>query len=112
METNFTFSTTQKGEKAILYNRYLYRLKRENQNGTHLYVCIFNCCSRTISLKDNAIIKVNGENHNHDPKLPENVQTVLVGLKRRVLSDIEKPIPTIYDEEVKKFVSICSVFGF
>ncbi|CAF1419324.1 unnamed protein product, partial [Rotaria sordida] len=46
---------------------------------------------------------VNGENHNHDPKLPENVQTVLVGLKRRVLSDIEKPIPTIYDEEVKKF---------
>ena len=76
METNFTFSTKQKGEKAILYNRYLYLLKRENQNGTHLYVCTFNCCSRTISLKDNKIIKVNGENHNHDPKLPENVQTV------------------------------------
>ena len=88
-----TLSTTQKGEKAILYNRYLYRLKRENQNGTHLYVCTFNCCSRTISLKDNAIIKINGENHNHDPKLPGNVQTLLVGLERRVLSAIEKPIP-------------------
>ena len=112
METNFTLSTTQKGEKAILYNRYPYRLKRENQNGTHLYVCTFNCCSGTIFLKDNAIIKANGENQNHDPKLPENVQTVLVGLKRRVLSDIEKPIPTIYDEELKKIVSICSVFGF
>ena len=58
------------------------------------------------SLKDNVIIKVNGENHNHDPKLPENVQTVLVRLKRRVLSDIEKSVPTIYDEHVKKFVSI------
>ena len=93
METNFTLSTTQKGGKGILYNRYLYRLKRKNQNETHLYVCTFNCCSRMISLKDNVMIKVNGENHNHDPKLPENVQTVLVGLKRRVLSDIEKPIP-------------------
>ena len=98
MEKNFTLSTTQKGEKSILYNRYLYRLKRENQNDTYLYVCTFKCCSCTVSLKDKAIIKVNGKNHNHDPKLPENVQTVLVGLKRRVLSDIEKTIPTIYDE--------------
>ena len=39
------------------------------------------------------MIKVNGENYNHDPKLLENVQTVLVGLKCRVLSDIENPIP-------------------
>ena len=101
METNFTLSTTQKGEKAVLYNRYLYRLKRENQNSTHLYVCKFNCCSCRIALKDNAIIKVNGENHNHDRKLPENVQTVLVGLNRRVLSDIGKPIPTSYDEQIK-----------
>ena len=52
-----------------------------------------------------------GENYNHDQKVPENAQTVLVRLKRQVLSDIEKPIPTIYDEEFKKFVSICSVFG-
>ena len=106
METNFTLSTTQKCEKAILYNKYLCRLKLENQNGTHFYICTFNCYFRMITLKDNAIIKVNDENHNHHPKLPENVQTVLVGLKRRVLSNIEKSIPTIYDEEVKKFVSI------
>ena len=34
------------------------------------------------------IIKLNSENHNHDPKLPENVQTVFSGLKRRILTDI------------------------
>jgi len=33
-------------------------------------------------LKNNAIIKSNGENHNHPPKLPENVQSVFCGLKR------------------------------
>ena len=82
METNFTLSTTQKDEQTILYNKYQYRLKRENQNGTHLYVYTFNYSSRMITLKDNGIIKVNGKNHNHDPKLPQNVQTVLVRLKR------------------------------
>ena len=79
MEISFTLSTTQKGEKAILYNKYLCRLKRENQNGTLLYICTFNCRSHTITLKDNAIIKVNDENHNHEPKLPESVQIVFVG---------------------------------
>ena len=112
METSFTLSTTQKGEKAILYNKYLYRLKRENQNGIHLYVCTFNCCCHMITLEDTAIIKVNGENHNYDSKLPENVQIVLAELKRRVLFDIEKPIPIVYDQEVKKFVNICLVVGF
>ena len=78
----------------------MHRLKHEDQSGTHFYACTFNCCSRTITLKDNAIIKVNGENHKHDPKFSKNVQFVLVGLKRRVFSDIEKPIPGIYDEEI------------
>ncbi|CAF5052960.1 unnamed protein product, partial [Rotaria sp. Silwood1] len=40
MNMNFTWSTTQKGEKAIRYNDYLYRLKRENQNGSAVYTCV------------------------------------------------------------------------
>ena len=39
MKVNFTWSTTQKDEKAIRYNDYLYRLKREKQNGSVIYVC-------------------------------------------------------------------------
>ncbi|CAF1545159.1 unnamed protein product [Rotaria sordida] len=103
MNTNFTWSTTEKGEKAILYNGYLYRLRRENQNGTLIYVCTFKLCSRTITLKNDVILKTNGGNHNHDPKLPENVQAVLCGLKRRVLTDIDQPVTKIYEDEVKKF---------
>ena len=34
MNTNFTWTTTERGEKAILYNNYLYRFKRENRNGS------------------------------------------------------------------------------
>ena len=59
MNTNFTWSTTEKGEKPILYNNYLYRLKRENKNGSLIYVCTFRWCTRTITLKNNVIIKLN-----------------------------------------------------
>ena len=71
METNFILSTTNKDEKAILYNKYQYRLKRENQNDTHLYI-------RLLFSYDYLVY---GKNHNHDLKLSKNVQTILVRLK-------------------------------
>ena len=109
MDRNFTWTPSQRGEEAILYNNYLYRLKRKNQDGSAIYICTFKWCSRTVTLKNNAIIKSNCDKHNHDPKLPENVQGVLCGLKRRILTDIDQPIIQIYEEEVKKFVSTCSL---
>jgi hypothetical protein len=107
MDTKFTWSTTQKGERAILHNNYLYRLRRENQNGSFKYVCTIKSCRAVITLKNDVIIKCNG-NHNHAPKLTANVQNVLTGLKRRVLTDADQPIGKIYEEEIKKFVSILS----
>jgi hypothetical protein len=103
----YLWSATEKGGKAILHGNYLYRLRRENQYGSLVYVRTFKWCSHTITLKDNLIIKSNGVNHNHDLILSENVQTVFYGLKQRVLTDIDQPITTIY-EEVKKFVNVCS----
>ncbi len=105
MDNNFSWSTTERGDKAILYNNYLYGLKRVNQNGTLIYVCTFKSCSRAITLNNDAIVKSNSLNHNHAPKLPENVQAVLTGLKRRILIDIDQPVLQLYEEEVKKFVS-------
>ena len=51
MNMNFTWSTTQKCEKAIGYNDCLYRLKDENQNGSVGYVCTIKSCGRLITLK-------------------------------------------------------------
>lgn len=110
MNTNFTWSQTEKGEKAILYNGYLYRLRRENQNGSLIYVCTFKRCSRTISLKNYEIVTTNGGNHNHDPKLPENVHAVFCGLKRRVLTNIDQPVTKLYEGELKKIVIVCSFY--
>ena len=73
----------------------------------HQFMSALLKCSRTITLKDNVIIKLNDGNHNHEPKLPENVQKVFCGLKRRVLSDIDQSVTKIYEEELKKFVSAC-----
>jgi hypothetical protein len=101
MDVKFTWSTTGRGEKAILYNNYLYRLKRENKNGSLIYLCTFKSCSRILTLKDNVLMNPNGEKHNHDPKLSENVQDVLCGLKRRIITDIDQPITKIYDDKVK-----------
>ncbi|CAF0858094.1 unnamed protein product [Didymodactylos carnosus] len=50
-----------------------------------------------LSLKNDAITKSIATNHN--PKLPDNVQNVLTGLKRRVLIHAYKPTPKIYGEE-------------
>ena len=38
IDRNFTWTTSQRGEKAILYNNYLYRLKRKNQDGSAIYI--------------------------------------------------------------------------
>jgi len=107
MDTKFTWSTRQKGERAILHNNYFYRLRRKNQNGSFKYVRTIKSCPSVITLKNDVIIKCNG-NHNHAPKLITNVQNVLTGLKRRVLTDVDQPIGKIYEDEVKKFVSILS----
>ena len=55
-----------------------------------------------ITLQNNAIIKLNYKNHNHDPELTENVQTVLTRLKRRVLANADHTIGNIYEEKVEK----------
>ncbi|CAF3416240.1 unnamed protein product, partial [Rotaria sp. Silwood2] len=70
----------------------MYRLKRENQNGSLIFVCNSKWCSHAFTLKDNSIIKSKDGNHNEDPKLPENVQTVFCGLKSRVLTDIDQSL--------------------
>ena len=95
MNTNFTWSTTERGEKAILYSNYLYGLRRENKNGSFVHICTFKSCSLTITLKDNTIIKSNSSDHNHDPKLSESVQALLCGLKPRVLSNFDQPVGKI-----------------
>jgi len=105
MNMNVTWSTTQKGEKAVLHNKYLYSLKRQNKNGSSIYSCTSKSCYCSIVLKNNLIIKTNGETHNHDPKLAENVQTAFSRLKRRMLDDVDQPVTKVYEEEVKRFVS-------
>ena len=56
MNTNFTWSTTEKGERAISYNNYLYRLKRENLNGSFVYVCIIKSSPCSITVKNDTIL--------------------------------------------------------
>ncbi|CAF0781643.1 unnamed protein product [Didymodactylos carnosus] len=110
MDTNFTWSKTQRGEIAILYNSYLYHLKRVNQNVSSVYACTFKSCYCAITLKNDAITKSIATNHNHDSKLTDNVQIVLIGLKRRVLNDANKLIPKIYDEERRENGIAATVF--
>ena len=108
MNMNFIWSTTQKGEKAILYKHYLYRLKPENRNGSVTYVCTIKSYARLIALKNDVIIKSDGRTRNHAPILSDNIQAVFTGLKRRVLTDNDQSIGRISDEEVKKFVNFLS----
>ncbi|CAF1017368.1 unnamed protein product [Rotaria sp. Silwood1] len=78
-------------------------MKRETQKGISLYVCTNKSCTRSVTLQNDTIIKCNGITHDHDPKLNDNVEVVLTGIKRRVLADVDVPIGKIYEEEVKRF---------
>ena len=69
-------------KKTILINTYLYRLKRENKSDSLIDVGTFKWCTRTIIFKNSVIIKRNGEDHNHDLQLLENVQIVYSRLNR------------------------------
>ena len=107
MDTKFTWSTTQKDKRTILYNNYLYRFGRKHQNSSLICVSTIKSCPCVITVKNNPIIKLNCTNHNHDLKLTENVQNVLNELKRLVLTDVDHTIRNIY-EEVKRFMRILS----
>ena len=86
-------------------NDYLHRFKRENQT-TRLYT--YEPYSHPITLKNDIIIISDGRSHNHTPKLCDNVQDVLARLKHRLLTDDDRSVGEIYDEEMKKFVGIFS----
>ena len=57
MDTKFIFSATEKGEKAILYTNYSYRMKRETQKGASSYVCTNKSCTQSVTLQNDTIIK-------------------------------------------------------
>ena len=65
MRNNKTFHLIQsllsqqpkKGEKAMLYNNYLYRMKCTTQKGTSLYVCTNKSRTRRVTLQNDTIIK-------------------------------------------------------
>ena len=88
---NFTWLTTQKGEKAIRYDDYFFGLKSENQNDS----AVQSNPVVVLSLKNDIIIKSDGTSPNHAPKLSDNVQAVLTGLKHRVLTDNDQLIGKI-----------------
>ena len=67
-----------------------------------MYVITIKSCPCVINLKNNAIIKLSCTNYTHGPKLTENVQNVLTGLKRCVLTGVHQATDKIYKEEVKK----------
>ena len=70
----------QQSCSIIIYNDY----RRKKQHGPLIYVCTIKSypCVIISKKKNTAIKKLDCTNHNHDPKLIENVQNVLTGLKR------------------------------
>ena len=54
---NLLSQQLQKGEKAMLYNNYLYRMKRETQKGISLCVGTNKSCTRRVTLQNDTIIK-------------------------------------------------------
>jgi len=57
MSTNgksFSHLTTQSGVDGILYEKYLFSLKRSNKNGSQYWVCTHKQCSASINIYDKA----------------------------------------------------------
>ncbi len=113
---------TSKNEEQALCENYLYYKKRYNEKSkTTYWQCTVKGCNGTITtLADDTVQKVNGKKIlNHDPmviiqthehaQMMEDVVKLkeqMTNLNIRVLTEVDKPISQIFQEEQANFIKV------
>lgn len=111
MECSVEFhrTKTQRGADAIQVGTDLYRIQKQNKNGTIRLTCTSERCNASITMHDDEVLAIRGVHDHNDRQLPFHIGEVINELQEKATTDIRTPLPQIYDRLVKKFV--CSVFN-
>jgi hypothetical protein len=106
---SFSRLNTQSDGEGILYEKYLFGLKRSNKNGSQYWVCTHKRCNASLTTLGSSIVKSFGVKSDgshdveHAPKCSIEVHECITSIKQRIENEPTTPIPLLYDEQVKKF---------
>ena len=95
---------TQPGAPAIQTSTDLYRLQKQNKNGTVRWTCTSERCNASIIMRDNNLISIRRVYQHVEWQLPFHIGQIVNDFRRAVANNIRTPIPQIYDQFAKKFV--------
>ena len=101
-------SKTSKGKDCLIYNDKIYYLRRRGPNVGSLYWrCKDRSCNATAFTTEGQISKIpviRGHHSCDHTKTMTKVHVFKANLKEKSKSDVDTPMPTLYKEELKKFV--------
>jgi 5-hydroxyisourate hydrolase-like protein (transthyretin family) len=110
LNIEFHWTQTQRGAPALQIDTNLYRIQKANKNGTIRLTCTDERCNASVTMFQNEIKFMRGI-HRHDERvLPFHIGEVVNEFQQAAVSDIKTPIPQIYDQLTKEFVSFNILF--
>ena len=104
VQTEFHWTTTQRGAPAIQIGSYLYRIQKHNHNGSIRFICTDERCNASVTLLENKIKFMRGIHHYEEHVLPFHIGEMVHEFQQEAVSYIRTPLPQIYDRIAKKFV--------
>jgi hypothetical protein len=108
----YSFIESQKGSKGLLYENNLYRLQKNNKNGTSRWVCTNRKCSSSLTLKKEKIYKVRGIHKHNNVRTSLSITNVVKEIREEVCINVSKPITQIYNETVSQYVNRITLLFF
>jgi hypothetical protein len=104
--TEFYWTKTQRNAPAIQIGTDLYRIQKQNKNGSIRFTCTDERCNASVTMIENKIKFIRGIHRHEERMLPFHIGEVVHEFRQAAVSEIRTPLPQIYDRITKKFVHI------
>ena len=108
----FNRTETERGAAAIQIGTDLYRVQKQNKNGTTRLKCTSERCSASITMQDDKVLAIRGLHNHKERQLSFHIGELVKELQKTAAADIRTPIPQIYDRFAKKFVCVRHILGY
>ena len=98
-------TTTQRGAEAIQIGTDLYRMQKKNKNGTVRWICTHERCNASFTMNNEQILEKRGVHSHSERNLPFHIGEEVKKFYAEAEIDLKTPVPRLYDQAAKKFVS-------
>ena len=108
VDIEYHWTLTQRGGRAIQIGTDLYRVQKENKNGTIRLTCTDERCNASVTMYENKIKCMRGTHRHQERVLPYHIGEVVNEFRQVATTDLRTPLPQIYHHIAKKFVCFFS----